>query len=422
MARLRPIVLSLLGCVAASSVASAAVNLPNALPSTIQANLDDPAVCPATGCHLILPCGTYLADGDAGNSPQIKIWIHNQQNVRITGCGMNGTTIKWSGAPNSAGWLLLINGTSRWITIEDVRLEIECSGGCTSGTQVAQVYGPSADVTFERVHFHAMDPGGTMSSPFPTGLALSGDANGGAGGTPARRINVYSSNLHATGYGLNSYYCDDCWFNGNWFGGMTGTTGMPVSRASYALASKFRGLGVRFTNNTFDMGGSPAVQVGLYLRGGSAAGEFVGSTAQVIGNSFTNLQDSAPETNYQRPVFLYRYNRAIIEGNVFACPETDTGCTSYGVDFLAGVEVCPPGTICNQENLIANNMFDRLVDNDSTLCPVRLQPMASGPANTNNVVHGNIFRLGTGSTVGADGVCGANEALNFELSNKAFGP
>jgi len=412
----------------AGTTARAEIRLTTALPSEIQnaINTKCPEAAPsgtAVGCHIILPCGEWLADDGYGNPSSIKIWIRDKQNVRISGCGMNGTTIRWTPASSTVGWLLLINTTSagatRWITIEDLKLEVDCPGGCAAGMNIAQVYGGVQDVAFERVHFHAKDSGtGTAINPWPSGLVVGG-ASGGVTAT-ASRIHAYSSNFHATGYGLSFANCNDCWVSDSWFGPMT-----DVARPSYALANKQDGWGVRFTNNTFDLGGD--VSVGLYLRSDNPSNAVPGQTAQVSDNSFVNIQDSVtgsggPGTAKQYAINVYKYSRANISHNLFSCPSTDPGCTGYGVGFLSFGSGCPTGTAsCNDENLIAGNVFDRIVDDGTVAqCAIPVRTFTNG--NKKNVIASNVFKLGSGSAANANGICGENESDQIPYDNTTFAP
>lgn len=400
-----------------ASGARASWTLPDARPSTIQSYIDDPTKCPeaaagggtAVGCHIVLPCGEWVDD-----LPGHQITINNRQNIRITGCGMNGTTVKFTDPP-AGGKLLVITGGSRWITIEDVKLEIDCSADCSGNATFAGfVDNGSADIMFERVHFHAADRSSSSAfAPFPGGLLL------GTGATPVERVTAHNCNFHATGYGLSSTKCEDCWFNASWFGPIT-----DHSRPVYALANKATGFGVRFTNNTFDMGGN--VQSGLVLRSQTSPSVLhTAATAQIIGNSFVNLRDgwTGPGgSNAQLAIYMYGYNRANISNNLFACePEPNNaeyGCTANGIAFIAGTGNCGTSDVCNEQNLMSGNVFDHVVDSGAT-CPIWFG--ASAALNRNNVIHGNVFELGSGSAAGANGICGVNEPLNPDVAdNRAF--
>lgn len=395
--------------------AGKSIELADADPATIQAALDDTGKCPTSGedvgCHLVLPCDKHVVTDGA----DLPILIDGLTNIRISGCGMNGTTINWDPSTVTAtGYfnkqdMLLVTGGSRWITIEDVKLEVICSQECTALIAAAKVEGDSEDVTFERVHFHAASPG-TASSDDPKGLALAG----------GRKVFAYGSRFHASGYGLNVYDCEDCWFSGNWFGPITSIGGNPA-RPGYGLASKRKGTGVRFTNNTFDLGYD--IPVGLYLRSGGPSTE-TETTVHVIGNSFVNMQDRSELTVNppQRGIYFYRYNRANVQNNLFACDSDEDACEAIGIATLGFQNKCEPDTVpsCNQQNLIANNVFDRIVDNDSAWCPVHFE--MDTVLNRDNIVRDNLFGLGTGSATGANGCCGPNEGNNTCSPNDVFAP
>lgn len=292
-----------------------------------------------------------------------------------------------------------------------MRLELDCASGCPNGSWTVKVE-DSKDITMERVHLHARagTPGqAAISNPIALGI--------GGGGLTVERMTVYQSNIHTSGYGINARHCDDCWFSGNWLGPITD------GRQAYALANKSQGSGVRFTNNTFDMGGDLAV--GIYLRS-EPTDTVVNSSVQLIGNSFIHMQDDIIGNQPQKAIHVYRYNRANIQGNTFSCASGDTSCPAVGIEFLGSTPpdtvVCPTGLSCNRENLIADNVFEHLQDNDSAICPIRFRNGLN--ANTDNIVRGNIFRLGTASVLGADGVCDfkSSTTLNPQHENHVFGP
>lgn len=392
-------------------------NLPDALPATIQSYLDDSTRCPKVGqathpgCHLVLPCGLYEFTSTATFPIHLKDGPQGEatQNVVISGCGMNGTRIRWIDPPNTgSSRLLMIDDASRWITLRDLVLDLQCNVGCTLSTIAAAVDGGVKDVTFERVHFHAeRATGGVTTNPVALQIGIAAEA--------AERISAYGCRIHANGYGLSAVHCEDCWFDANWLGANLLSGGPPA----YGLAQKKKGSGVRFTNNTFDMAGD--VRTGLYLRPGDAA--TTASTAQVLGNSFINLAEDNVTQGKQRAIWLYGYNRANISGNLFACETGVTACDSYAIATTQALN-CPAGDDCNEHNLITDNVFERLVDDNVdgawTQCPVHF--FGGTGFNQNNVVRGNVFMLGTGSAAGSDGCCGPNVGLNDCATNDVFGP
>lgn len=351
--------------------------------------------CQPSSCVITLPCGEVIIDESVG------LKIDNKTNLLVKGCGMNGTTLKMVRTSDSGGdnFALLELTNSRWVTFQDLKFHFEDT--TDKGTFAVEVRNVK-DLTFERVHFHAMEADDKPGIGHPIGLLIRG---------ASETVYISDSRFHGSGKGLLIEDCQDCWVEGSWFGSIEITGRRPT----IALAEKRGEDAVRFVNNTFNMTSSNNILTGLILS--RKTDNEPGFNSQVIGNSFINIDSSSSGFDHEGLRF-YGYANAIVTGNLFQCAENG-GC-QRGIRF-ANVDCGTAGSPlfgCNEMNLIANNQFVDFVD-DGIDCPIKLTDLNVHAPPIRNIVRGNVFSLSNASAAGADGICG-NESTNIVNNNNAF--
>ena len=309
---------------------------------------------------------------------------------------MNGTTLELISTSDGREMTKIKN--SRWITLQDMKLHFE--DDTSTATKAMEISG-SRDVTLERIHFHAERPD-TKSIGYPHGLLVRNSSS---------QIFISDSRFHSSGRGLVFQDCDDCWVSGSWFGSMEKSGINP----SLVLAEK-RGPGVvRFANNTFDLNSSASTMLALTLeREEVEPSVFEGGVgAQVVGNSFVNIQDTSGGDKHYA-LRLYGYAGANISGNTFKCKEE--GNCQWGIRFS---NADCSGANCNERNLIVGNQFIDYTElpGDSD-CAIWLSDTNANPDPVNNLVANNLvtIRDNGGSNVG---VCG-NTSNNQVSGNAVF--
>lgn len=360
-------------------------------PFDVQAEID---ACVDVGCQIDIPCGEFIIDQSVG------LKMDNKTNILIKGCGMNGTTLKMvrtSPAADNAALLEMTN--SRWITIQDLKFHFEDETDLhTYAVEVRNV----KDLTFERVHFHAMESSGSTNIGSPMGLYVRGTSE---------TVYISDSRFHASGYGLIFQDCTDCWVEGSWFGSME----LANTRPPIALAQKRGVEAVRFVNNTFNMKSSNNVLTGLILSRSGV--DTPGFNSQVIGNSFINIAGSSSGFDHEALRF-YGYANALVSGNFFQC-EVLGGC-QRGIRF-SNVTCGSNGSHlfgCNEMNMVVDNQFVDFVD-DGVDCPIRLTDLNVEDPPIRNIIRGNVFSLSNTSLSGSDGICG-DEVGNIVNNNNSF--